>query len=193
MACRLFGTKPLSEPMLKYCWLGPLRTKFSEFLIEIHIFLFNKMRLNMSGKRRPLCFGLNVLITWTVVIVASRVLNNVTKVITAINTVWHIRRSAICCWWELIMRFIGTVSCNFHNRDSNHLWHGTELCTQQWIWRCEIIFPYKKRMQNSKRNNKDSSGDRILSKGYLSNYCQIMCQYYVDAGIKNISTSISPD
>ena len=42
--------------------IGPLETNFSEILIEIHIFSFNKMQLKMSfGKWRPYCVGLNVL------------------------------------------------------------------------------------------------------------------------------------
>ena len=42
--------------------IGPLGTNFSEILIEILIFSFKKMRLNVSSaKRRPSCLGLNVL------------------------------------------------------------------------------------------------------------------------------------
>ena len=42
--------------------IGPLRTNFSEMLIEIHTFSFKKMHLKMSsGKWRPFCLGLNVL------------------------------------------------------------------------------------------------------------------------------------
>ena len=41
---------------------GPLATNFSEILIEIIIFSFNKMRLKVSSaKWRPFCPGLNVL------------------------------------------------------------------------------------------------------------------------------------
>ena len=44
-------------------WIGPLGTNFSEILIEIRTFSFKKMRLKMSsGKWRPFCLGLNVLI-----------------------------------------------------------------------------------------------------------------------------------
>ena len=44
--------------------IGPLGTNFSETLIEIYIFSFNKMHLKMSsGKWRPFCRGLNVLMT----------------------------------------------------------------------------------------------------------------------------------
>ena len=42
--------------------IGPLGTNFSEFLIVIHTFSFNKMHLKMlSAKWRPFCLGLNVL------------------------------------------------------------------------------------------------------------------------------------
>ena len=42
--------------------IGPLVTSFSEILIVIQTFSFKKMRLKMpSGKWRPFCLGLNVL------------------------------------------------------------------------------------------------------------------------------------
>ena len=41
--------------------IGPLGTNFSEILIEIYVFSFKKMHLEMSsGKWRLFCFGLNV-------------------------------------------------------------------------------------------------------------------------------------
>ena len=49
MACRLAGAKPLSEPMLEYFLIGPIRTSFSEISIEIYIFSFKKMHLKMSS------------------------------------------------------------------------------------------------------------------------------------------------
>ena len=43
--------------------IRPLRTNSSEFLVEILIFSFKKMRLKVSSaKRRPFCIGLNELI-----------------------------------------------------------------------------------------------------------------------------------
>ena len=46
-------------------WIGPLGTNFSDMLIEIHIFLFKKIHLEMSfGKWRPFCLDLNVLTVW---------------------------------------------------------------------------------------------------------------------------------
>ena len=46
--------------------IGPLGTNFSEILIKIHTFSFKRMHLKMSsGKCRPFCFGLNVLIRST--------------------------------------------------------------------------------------------------------------------------------
>ena len=50
MACRLAGTKPLSEPMLdEILLIEALGTNLSEILIEIHTFSFTKMRLKMSA------------------------------------------------------------------------------------------------------------------------------------------------
>ena len=44
--------------------IGPLGTNFSGISIEIQTFSFKKMCLKVSsGKRRPFCFGLNVLTT----------------------------------------------------------------------------------------------------------------------------------
>ena len=74
------GDKPLSEPMMvnlptHICvtrpqWtnagillIEPLGTNFSQILIGIQILSFTKIRLKMSsGKCRPSCLGLNVLI-----------------------------------------------------------------------------------------------------------------------------------
>ena len=62
MACRLIGAKPLSEPMLEFCWIWPLGTDFSEISIGTLTFSFKKMRLKVSSaKWRPFCLGLNVL------------------------------------------------------------------------------------------------------------------------------------
>ena len=47
--------------------IGPLRTNFSEILIEMHIFSFKEMHFKMlSVKWRPFCLGLNVLTNWFV-------------------------------------------------------------------------------------------------------------------------------
>ena len=44
--------------------IGPLGTNFSEILMVIHAFPFKKMHLKMSsGKWRPFCLGLSVLIS----------------------------------------------------------------------------------------------------------------------------------
>ena len=62
MACRLFGAKPLSEPMLPYCQLDPKEHIFNEILTKIPKFSFKKILLKMSTtKWLPFCLGLNVL------------------------------------------------------------------------------------------------------------------------------------
>ena len=46
--------------------IRPLGTNFSEFLVEILIFSFKKMRLKVSSaKRRSFCLGLNELTHWS--------------------------------------------------------------------------------------------------------------------------------
>ena len=57
MACRLFGAKPLPEPINAHLLLiEPLGTNLSENRIEIQKFSFNKMHLKMSSaKWRPFC------------------------------------------------------------------------------------------------------------------------------------------
>ena len=40
----LTGIKPSSEPMLEFCYFGPLGTNFSEILIEILTVSLKKMR-----------------------------------------------------------------------------------------------------------------------------------------------------
>ena len=49
-------------------WIGPLGTNFSEILIKIYTFSFKKMHLKMSsGKWRPFCLSLNVLMGYDTV------------------------------------------------------------------------------------------------------------------------------
>ena len=66
MACRLFGAKPFSKPMLGQYQLWHVRTKFSETLIKMQHFSFTKIHLKISsGKWRPFCLDLNVLMVFT--------------------------------------------------------------------------------------------------------------------------------
>ena len=61
MACRLAGAKPLYIWTIGILLIGTLGTNCNEILIEIHTVSFKEMRLKMSGKWRPCCLGLNVL------------------------------------------------------------------------------------------------------------------------------------
>ena len=64
MACRLFGTKPLSEPMLTYCQLGPEEHISVKFHLKFKSFHSRKTtwKCLSSAKWEPFCLGLNVLI-----------------------------------------------------------------------------------------------------------------------------------
>ena len=56
MARRLFGARPLPEPMLPYCQLVPRNKSHRHFLVEILTFSFKKMHLKVSSaKWRPFC------------------------------------------------------------------------------------------------------------------------------------------
>ena len=51
MACRIFGAKPLSKPMLGYCKTGTLRNKLQWNCNQIHNFSFTKMHLKISSAK----------------------------------------------------------------------------------------------------------------------------------------------
>ena len=51
MTCRLFGAKPLPEPMLASCQLGLMGTNFSEIRIAILSFSFNILHLKLSSAK----------------------------------------------------------------------------------------------------------------------------------------------
>ena len=59
MAYRLFGTKPLSEPMVPHCQLD---SYFNEILFEIQVFIQENLFENVVGKMAPFSLGLNELI-----------------------------------------------------------------------------------------------------------------------------------
>ena len=58
MACRLFGTKPLSKPILVYCHLTLRKKTFSETLFKRQNLSFTKMHMKISSaKWPPFCSG----------------------------------------------------------------------------------------------------------------------------------------
>ena len=58
MACRLFGAKPFSKPMLGYCQLDPYEQTSVKFFIKIQNFPFTEMHLKISSaKWWPFCPG----------------------------------------------------------------------------------------------------------------------------------------
>ena len=62
MAWRLAGAKAIIRTNAGMLIIGPLKTNFSEILIEIYTFSFQKMHLKMSsGIWRPFFLGFNVL------------------------------------------------------------------------------------------------------------------------------------
>ena len=67
IACRLFGTKPLSEPILACCQLDPKEHVSMKLYLKYQKFSFIKMHLKMSVKCRPFCRSLSVLtVAWII-------------------------------------------------------------------------------------------------------------------------------
>ena len=63
MACRLFGTKPLPEPMLAYCQLDSWEQVSVKFESKFYQYSFKKMHLKLSSaKWQWFCPGRNELI-----------------------------------------------------------------------------------------------------------------------------------
>ena len=56
MACRLYSTKPLSEPTLEYCQSDPEEQTPVKFFVKIQTFSFTKIiHLKMSAKWQSFC------------------------------------------------------------------------------------------------------------------------------------------
>ena len=91
--------------------IRPLGTNFSEFLVEILIFSFKKMRLKASSaKRRPCCLGLNVLthlvsvidkagpfITWMMMLMHFFLNIFLIFLICFLNIIMNIIHRKLCC------------------------------------------------------------------------------------------------
>ena len=61
MACRLDGAKPLSEPLLEYCWLDPWEQTSWNFTRNWIIFIQENAFENVVCEMGSICLGLNVL------------------------------------------------------------------------------------------------------------------------------------
>ena len=80
--------------------LGPLGTYFSEFFIGIQTFSFKKIHLKMSsGKRRPFCLGLNVIMGYQVI--TDMTLNQVHK-----KGLSHLDMSFISLCYDVTSRWL---------------------------------------------------------------------------------------
>ena len=65
IACRLFGVKPLPEPMLIYCQLDPWQKTSLKFESKYEIFIHENAFETVSAKGRPFCPGEMSLIFFT--------------------------------------------------------------------------------------------------------------------------------
>ena len=106
--------------------IAPLRTNFSEMLIEIHTFSFKKIHLKMSsGKWRPFCHVINVLINVNVLailviwlqitLVIMRVWEDRCDLMTKLICYYAPSVNAPACKLQLLPSYCGSIyTC--------HLW-----------------------------------------------------------------------
>ena len=117
--------------------IGPLRTNFSEILMEFLAFSFRKMRLKvLSAKRRPFCLGLNVLKCYKkhfAGVLYPKVCGGGEAQMIRLVIIFMLQ---ICCWE---MKYV-KVSVGFPSqRDSNSkiapiYWHHHGVATFQKDW-----------------------------------------------------------
>ena len=88
MACRLFGDKPLSEPILAYCSVDP-GNKLHYIWIKIHWFYFKKMHLKMfSANWWLFCSGFCTF--------------KVAHIISVFNTMMKSHEKTFCVSWASV-------------------------------------------------------------------------------------------
>ena len=122
--------------------IRPLKTNFSEILIEIQTFSFKKMHLKiLSGKCRPFCLGLNVLnlITYSLIHSQIYVSLHYGKITLKPNAWWYlvkgIKTKRLLCFLSLVAAlhdydiYIGKTEVTQNFQSSGHqvsvhsVWH----------------------------------------------------------------------
>ena len=108
MACRLFGAKPLSEPIVDYYQLDPWEQISGKMDSKYNNFSCRKMNLKMSSaKWWPFCLGLDVLIRLELDLMAAQewvsMLSNTSLPLKALPTTSPATRHSLA-------RFIITLS-----------------------------------------------------------------------------------
>ena len=107
--------------------IGPLGTNFSESLIIIHTFSFNKIQLKMSSaKCRRFCLGLNVLML-------------VTLTSGRLGSFWRSSNMSLrncCAPWNTVWCHENTVNFlqNPHNRHPIACPWGQRMGCLWWVW-----------------------------------------------------------
>ena len=130
MACRLFGTKPLSEPMMTYCQLDPKEYISMKYYLNCKRFSFKKMHLNISSRKWwSFCLSFNVLTLrveshWPFWLLASSK-QILIKIITMVHKI--LQGECLCFWSEPLFLL---MPCH----------HQTQADQQtQWILR--LLYP----------------------------------------------------
>ena len=127
MACRLFGAKPLSKPVLSFLWIGHLGTNICEILIKMQNFLFAKKLLKMSSaKWRTFWTGGDELINFLYCGIICHLSFFILRTITVENIVIWISSMDHCWYW------VGDI----FNNVITGLWsQGCACCGLMTLWR----------------------------------------------------------
>ena len=127
MACCLFGSKPLHEPMLL---IGPLQKYFCEIRIKTR-FSFKTMHLKLSSaKWWPICLGLNVLTCFNIYFSAPVQQTSGGTDDGAPCTFPYLYNGEMyyeCISTNHFQPWCGTTS----NYDADKLWSN---CLSEWLW-----------------------------------------------------------
>ena len=111
-------------------------TNFSEILIEIYTFSLKKVHLKLSGKRRPICLGLNVLSLNVLTMMICGMVCQITENATCFKELhttrmayvyWHVSNLPLSCWHPMYDGDMG-VACDdwcwwFANSNNSSLFH----------------------------------------------------------------------
>ena len=119
----------ITWPNAGILFIGPLGTNFSEFLIVIHTFSFNKMHLKMSSaKWRPFCLSLNVL-------TCNMMTPWYGSVFLIAGPLWAGFPLTMVHWCGSLIFFVSRTSCWTNN--SGYLRRHDSYVTHLW-WRTAI-------------------------------------------------------
>ena len=171
MACRLFGVKPLSVPMLDYHKLDSWEQASLVFFIKIHNFSFAKMHLKISSaKWRPFCPGeMSLSIIHYTDVIMTTMASQITSLTVVYSTVYsdadqrtYQSSASLAFGWGIHRdRWIPRTKGQLRGK----CFH---LMTSSWLsdYRC-ILRPMPSPMYCGERVLNDQTNGELLHNGFI--------------------------